>query len=383
LKNLSTVKLFLGNGFRKSLIVGQFSLSLVAAVFTLIFFRQFDYMANANPGFKRDHIITIPATAASQPILKHELEQLNGVSSVAAISTIPGKDASGSVRVTTTPGKEPVSMDYYHAEADIIKTLDLTLIAGTGFPVQQASGQPEQYVLLNELALQTLRIGTPQQSIGKTIWMDDSVQVQIAGVLKNFSHRGMAIPFVPLVVRNQPDQFHYLVVNTAASVPPAFLANVAAIWKKQYPNQPFEGRWLSEEWIGRHRALGTVGMLGFLTLITITIACLGLLGMVIYTTETRRKEIGIRKVMGASVAMIINLLTRNFLKLLFIAGAIALPVGYLLGFFFLNIFANRITIGIDILLISFSAMLLIALVTIGTQIYRVAIANPVNSLRSE
>jgi putative ABC transport system permease protein len=105
--------------------------------------------------------------------------------------------------------------------------------------------------------------------------------------------------------------------------------------------------------------------------------------MVIYTTETRRKEIGIRKVMGAGVATIISLLSRNFLKLLFIAGAIALPIAYLLGYFFLNIFANRITIGIDILLISFSAMLLVALITIGTQIYRVAIANPVESLRSE
>jgi putative ABC transport system permease protein len=190
-------------------------------------------------------------------------------------------------------------------------------------------------------------------------------------------------PYIPLVLRNKPNAYSYLVVNAATSLPATFLATVESAWKKQYPAQPFEGRWMDDEWTARYSAAGTVGMLGFLTFITITISVLGLLGMVIYTTETRRKEIGIRKVMGATVATIMTLLSRSFLKLLLIAGCIALPVGYLLGFFFLNIFANRISIGVDILVISFAGMLLIALMTIITQIYQVATANPVNSLRSE
>jgi putative ABC transport system permease protein len=384
LKNLANVKLFLGNNFRKSLLVIQFTLSLIAIIFTLIFFRQFDYMANADPGFQRDHIITIPITAAAQPLLKHTLEQLNGVNSVAAISTIPGKDATGTMRVKKAPETEPIRMDYYFADGGLIHTLGLQLMAGTTLPPATATDTTarEQYVVVNELALQPLQL-TTQNAIGKTIWIDDSIQVQITGVLKNFSHRGMAIPFVPMVIRNRPDAFHYLVVNTVSSLPATFLGTVEQSWKQQFPNQPFEGRWLQEEWTTRNRAIGTIGMLGFLTLITITIACLGLLGMVIYTTETRRKEIGIRKVMGASVAVIMSLLTRNFLKLLFIAGAIALPVGFLLGYFFLNIFANRITIGIDIVLISFTGMLLTALITIGARIYQVAMANPADALRSE
>jgi putative ABC transport system permease protein len=383
LKNLATVKLFLGNNFRKTLIVGQFTLSLVAIIFTLTFFRQFDYMANADPGFKRDHIITIPLAANSQPVFKHELEQLNGVSQVAAISTIPGKDATGNTSVRPQPGATPIGMDYYYADAAIFKTLNLTLLAGSAFPQQADSVHTETHVVLNELALQRLHINSPQEAIGKAIWIDDSLQVQIAGVMKNVSHRGMALPFMPLVIRNKPTAFHYLVVNTANGLPFGFLKTVESTWKKQYPNQPFEGKWMNEDWMSRNRATGTVGILGFLTFITITIASLGLLGMVIYSTETRRKEIGIRKVMGASIAIIMTLLSRSFLKLLLIAGAIALPIGYLLGFFFLNIFANRISIGIDILFISFGCMLLIALMTIITQIYRVAAANPVNSLRSE
>ncbi|AXY74898.1 hypothetical protein D3H65_13270 [Paraflavitalea soli] len=383
LKNLSTVKLFLGNNFRKSLIVVQFTLSLVATIFTLTFFRQFDYMDNADPGYRQDHVISIPLAAAGQPLLKHELEQLNGVTSVAAISTLPGREVTGRTRVRSQPGAEPIAMDYYFADPGIFNTLHLSLLAGTSFPQQADSAQAEQYIVLNELALQPLHITSPQAAIGKSIWIDDSVQVQIAGVMKNFSHRGLAVPFIPLVMRQKPAAYHYLVVSTATALPASFLKSVESTWKKQFPNQPFEGKWLREDWAGGNKVNGTVGMLGFLTLITITIASLGLLGMVIYSTETRRKEIGIRKVMGASIAIIMALLSRSFLKLLLIAGCIALPIGYLLGFFFLNIFANRITIGVDILLISFAVMLLIALMTIITQIYRVAAANPVNSLRSE
>jgi putative ABC transport system permease protein len=124
-------------------------------------------------------------------------------------------------------------------------------------------------------------------------------------------------------------------------------------------------------------------MLGFLAIITITLACMGLLGMVVYNTETRKKEIGIRKVMGASVAAIMTLLSRNFMRLVIIAGLIALPISYGLSYFFLNIFANRINIGFGILTVSFLGMLLLSLITIGSQIYKVAIANPVDALKSE
>ena len=129
--------------------------------------------------------------------------------------------------------------------------------------------------------------------------------------------------------------------------------------------------------------MNSVSMLAFLSFMAITIACLGLLGIVIYNTETRRKEIGIRKVMGASVANVIMLLSNNFLKLVIIAGCIAIPISYLAAYFFLNIFANRISPGIGIMLSGFAGVLALAVATIGTQVYRVAAANPVKSLRTE
>jgi putative ABC transport system permease protein len=124
-------------------------------------------------------------------------------------------------------------------------------------------------------------------------------------------------------------------------------------------------------------------MLAFLAFMAITIACLGLLGIVIYSTETRRKEIGIRKVLGAGVTTVMMLLSKKFLKLVLIAGCIAIPVSYLAAYFFLNIFANRISPGIGIMLGGFAGILALAMVTIGTQVYKVAVANPVDSLRTE
>ena len=124
-------------------------------------------------------------------------------------------------------------------------------------------------------------------------------------------------------------------------------------------------------------------MLGFLAFVTITIACLGLLGMVTYLTQTRHKEIGIRKVMGADVLAIMTILSKGFLKLIMIAAAIGLPLGYVAGFLFLNIFPNRVSVGVDFLIYSLIGMLALVGITIGSQIYRVATANPVKALRAE
>jgi putative ABC transport system permease protein len=161
------------------------------------------------------------------------------------------------------------------------------------------------------------------------------------------------------------------------------LGTLEKAWKRAHPTKPFEGSWLYDDLHERKGAWSTVSMLGFLASITITLACLGLLGMVVYNTETRRKEIGIRKVMGASVSAIMSLLSRGFMRLVVIAGLIALPISYALSYFFLTMFANRISIGFGILAVCFLGMLLISLITIGSHIYKVAIANPVNALRSE
>ena len=381
LKNLSTVKLFGSNNLRKGLIIVQFTLSLVIVIFTLVFSRQFDYMANADPLFNRDNILAIRLQGTNSSLLASELKKLNGVEQITAVSEAPGRNVSGTISVKQQPADQAIGMDYYDVDADLPAVIDLKFLAGNSFPAG-ATNEREQYTIINEKALEMLKWKTPGEAVGKQILLSDTVPVRIVGVVRNFYFKGMEWAPGPLVLRNRESQYKHLLVQTAATSK-QIESTIASVWKTNNPNQEFKADWLKQQMSERYSAIGTLSMLGFLAFITITIACLGLLGMVTYLTQTRHKEIGIRKVMGADVFSIMTILSKGFLKLVLIAGAFGLPLGYLAGFFFLNIFSNRVSIGLDIILFSLLGMLLLVLLTIGTQIYRVAVANPVKALRSE
>jgi putative ABC transport system permease protein len=380
LKNLSNIKLFGGNRFGKALIVAQFTLSLVITLFAIIFYKQFDYMARLDPGYARDHIISIPLNGNNYDLVSHDMASLSGVLQVSASSTNPGKDVTGTANVSLQPGMQPVGMDYYFTDRNFIGNMKLRLLAGGNFPLTAGA---DRYVIVNEKALSQLKLSSPAEAVGKAIWLHDTLQVQIAGVIKDFYHRGVDMPYRPLLLRYQPDELRFLQVRTAADDPAALAAQLGAVWKKYNPGESFSWSWWKEDQFKGQNALSTVSMLAFLAFMAITIACLGLLGIVIYNTETRKKEIGIRKVLGAGVSTVIMLLSKKFLKLVIIAGCIAIPVSYLAGYFFLNIFANRISPGIGIMLSGFAGILALAMLTIGAQVYKVAVANPVDSLRTE
>jgi putative ABC transport system permease protein len=382
LKNLTTIRLFGGNRFRKVLTVAQFSISLIIIIFTGIFSRQFHYMATADPGFRREHMLNITLNGSNYDVLNNAISRLHGVEQVSASSDIPGRFGNAYCLVKPEPGSEPIQIEYCDADAGFISNMGLKLLAGNTFPASGTNIR-EQYVVVNEKALQVLQVRVPADAIGRLLWINDTVHVQIVGVIKDFYVRGLDMPVSPLLLRNRSTQFNYLNVRAAATQHKELIAAMQKTWNANNPDQSFQYAWLKEELYERKSAWGTVSMLGFLAIIAITIACLGLLGMVMYTTETRRKEIGIRKVMGAGVYTIMLLLSKGYLKLVFIAGVIALPVSYMAGWLFLNIFANRISIGAGMLAGSFIGLLLLVITTIGIRIYRMATTNPVSSLRTE
>lgn len=381
LKNLANIKLFGSNGLRKVLIVVQFALSLIIIIFTVTFFKQFDYMATGDPGFNVKNIINIPLQGSDHQLLRQKIAQLKGVENISATSSNFGGSASGSVMVSQSPEAEPITMEYYDVDHNFINNMRLQLLAGSSF-VENSTGTETQ-VIISESARKILKFNSPGEAIGQAIEIEDSIRVQVAGVIKDFYYRGLETPYAPLVLRNRRGEFKHLHVKSTIQGDKNLLASIETLWKSTNPNKPFDGTWLYDDFHERKGAWSTTSMLGFLAIITITLACLGLLGMVVYNTETRKKEIGIRKVMGASVPAIMSLLSRSFIKLVMLAGVIALPVSYALSYFFLLMFANRISIGFGTLALCFSGMLLISLLTIGSQIYKVAISNPVNALKVE
>lgn len=383
LKSLANVKLFGRNGFRKTLTVIQFSLSLAIIIFMMVFAKQFNYMATADYGFNRDNIISLPLQGADYTLLKNQVAAVSGVQRVAGISQFPGRSASGNVIIKQQPTTDGIKAGYFDVDENYIPNMGLKLVAGKNF--NAATDSAERYVLLNQTALQSLKIASPADAVGKTLYLDDTTQVQVAGVVKDFHYEGFERPILPMVLRSRAKAFNYLAIKTSLneSNAAALVAQLQTAWKKVNPGQPFAYDWFSKTFRDSKAATGTVSILGFLAFIAITIACLGLLGMVIYTTETKVKEVSIRKVMGATINNIIKQLSAGFVKLILISIVIAAPIGWLLGYMFLSIFAVRVSIGVGLVALASAGMLLTALIVICPQVYRMASGNPVKGLRTE
>ncbi|MEP7319356.1 MAG: FtsX-like permease family protein [Panacibacter sp.] len=241
----------------------------------------------------------------------------------------------------------------------------------------------EKYILINEKAATVLGYKNPESAVAKIVWLNDSTSVEIKAVIKDFYDKGAARNINPLILRNRSNAYNYLNVRINAADKDRVVQQVSAVWTKIHPHTPFEYEWLDKKIAQREDQSEAYTTMGFLAFITISIAALGLLGLVIYAVETRQKEISIRKIIGANVNQLMFLLSKGFLKLLFISGLIAMPVGYILSYMFLQNFANRVPLGVGTLLLCFLFLLVIGLITILSNTYRASVANPVKNLRTD
>ncbi|ADB40617.1 ABC transporter permease [Spirosoma linguale] len=383
LRSQTGLKAFRGVTLRKSLIVAQFSISLLAMIALLAMARQQQFMATADYGFQREGLLTIPLNGMPPARLSAQISQLAGVDRVAATVALFGDHGGNWQKVYRQKAKSDSSItDVFAADANLIPTAGLTLVAGQNMP-QSASDTASNQVLINEEAVRTFKLGEPKAAVGQTLWLSDSTEVQIAGVVKDFQFTTMVWKIRPLILRYQPGDFRYLTVKVAGGNPESVKADIARIWKRLNPYEPFAGQWYDDFLYNRHSHTDDLSFMGLLLGLAMSIACLGLLGMVTYTTALRTKEVGVRKVMGASVGQVVWLLSWDFLRLLLIAGTIAMPLGYLASSFFLMTFAYHITVGVGLLGLCFGTMLLLGGLTISWRTYRTALTNPVNSLRNE
>lgn len=379
LKNIATHKLFGNISLQRTLIVFQFSLSLVIIIFLSAFYRQFSYMATVDPGFRQENIITIPLEGADPLLVANEAKRLPGVEKVTAMSANFDKNSSGNTYAWVDKSKTPLRLNYYYGDAATVEAMGLQLVAGNNIP---EASQGEGYILLNETAAKAFGFAA-SAAVNKTIWLNDSLQVEVAGVIKDFYYQGAGVYVSPMAIRAKRGEYAILNLQTAVANDEKLLAQLETGWKQLYPGKPFNAYWLGKKMKELNRQDASVSLLGFLAFMTICIASLGLLGLVIYTVETKRKEISIRKVIGASVQQLTMLLSKGFIRLLLIAGCIAMPLGYVLSFFFLQNFANRISLGAGWLLLCFAFLLAIGLFAIISQTWKAAAANPVEKLKVE
>lgn len=367
-------------GFRKSLVVIQFVVTACFVFLIANLYSQFRYQATDNDSFNRKNIYNISVKANHQ-LIKNDITAHPAVERIGFTSS-PFGGTSMSSAIKRDKLSESTMASYYAVDADFIHNMKLEIIAGENLP-ESRTDSASNFILVNEQTLYALGLGKPQEAIGKTIYLNDEREVVIKGVVKNFNYYLYQFATKPLVLQYDPSKFHVLSIKTRGTTGDAFRADMAAIWKKHFPYEEIAFSDYEQELYERYWNGDEMKFMGMLSLTIFLIAIMGLLGIVTYTTEKRFKEIGIRKVMGASVSALVKELSTGFFKMLLIAAAICLPLGYLISFFFINMFAFNNGMPIGLMLLLFALILLIALATIAIQTAKAATANPARILRTE
>jgi len=380
---------------RNALVVFQFCVSTVLIICTIIVYKQLKYTQSKDLGFDKENTIVISEAEKlnnSEDAFRQELMHLPGIANASISTNVPATqvffeddyapetDASN----ITAPEKN-IGMASYIVDEFFVPTLKLKLINGRNFSKDFADSAS---VILNEKAAKAMGWKNP---IGKHVIYPggNNVKFTVVGILRDFNTESLHADITPFALFYTTSKSYKVSTSyiTARIKPGDYAKTISAMtaaWKKFRPDNPFEYSFLDENFDILYRTDQTMGkVFGLFALLSITVACLGLLGLAMYTAERRTKEIGIRKVLGATVGNIVAMLSKDFLKLVIIAAVIAFPVAYYVMQQWLQDFAYRTDVSWWIFGLSTGITLLIALITVSAQSAKAALRNPVSSLRSE
>ena len=380
-------KLKLGFGnllFRNGLVVTQFVVSIILLVGTAVVYKQLNFIKNKNLGFEKSNLLYMPMTGDiwnKQQALKTELQQDTHTSDFTIISDLPANLTTGTVNVQWA-GKDPKSqivIPSIDVDENFMDVFQMKMLTGRSFS-SAFKGDTSNYVV-NEKALQVMGM-TVNNAVGKALSFDDN-KGTIIGVVKDFNFKPLQYAIEPLVLRLNK-YGGIVMVRTKPGNIEATITALGKINSMLNPAYPFTYNFLDKDLDNLYRGEQQMGSIfNLFAILAIFISCLGLYGLSAFMAEQRTKEIGVRKVLGASVFNIVYLLSGNFTKLIFIAVAIAIPVSWLAIDSWLKGFAYHIDISWVISLAASLAALLIAWVTVSYESIKAAIVNPVKSLRTE
>jgi ABC-type antimicrobial peptide transport system permease subunit len=384
LKNKITATRGSALSLRRSLIVGQFVIAQVLIISTIVISNQLEYFRSKSLGFNKEAVVTLPVPAENKPetarALRQQFEQLPGVMSVSFAIFAPSSEDSQWGRFTFTgsdPGKE-----YYVQEIPIdhtyLQTYGLTLLAGKNLDLQTDSSD----ILVNETVLRTMNIASPEAAIGQKVDYEGKKR-RITGVVKNF-HTSSLKDEIPGVFMRKIPYAGLIGLKLAPTALRTTMAEVEQLWKKAYPESLFGFTFLDETIAGFYREEAKMfNLFRLFAGIAIFISCLGLYGLVSFMAVQRTKEIGIRKVLGASMANIVGLFTKEFFVLILVAFALAAPLAWYAMQAWLQNFEYRNPMGPGSFVIAILFSLLIAGITVIYRSIRAARTNPVQNLRTE
>lgn len=376
---------------RNVLITVQFLLSIFLILSTSIVYNQVRFMRNKNLGFDRRNIVYLPIRGnirKSYETVKTELLQNPNIISVTAKDCLPTTHTNRTLGIHwegKRPDQDNIATETLKIDCDYFKTLGLKIIAGRDFSEDYATDATSGFVL-NEEAVKRMEIQAPV--IGKefTLYRQKGT---IIGVLKDAYFKSLHKEIEPQVYHILTDMTDIgsegvVLIRIAGKDIPETISSVKKIWNRVNPNVPFEYNFLDETYNNLYLTEMRVGtILNYFTILAIFVSCLGMFGLASFAVERRTKEIGVRRVLGASVSGIVALLSKDFIKWVLIANFISWPIAYIVMNEWLQNFAYRISIGILTFLFAGTIALIIALLTVSYQSIKAAVANPVESLRYE
>lgn len=374
---------------RNFLVVGQFASAIFLMIATIFVVRQLNYMQQRDPGFNREQVVTIPLdgiTSRKFDVIKTDLLNSSLVSGVTGAQDQLGShlDQSGIEFKGNGPLRQLTSTRLI-VDPDYLNLYKIALTEGRNFSSDK-SANGKEYIINEALAAELLK-DNPRASksslLGRHFGFDSLGT--IIGIAKDFNFNSLHYKIETMFMFNQKDWgYSNISVKINAAKVKEAISFIQATWKKNFPDHPFEYQFLDDHFAEVYQSDAQVSkIIGILAVLAIIISCLGLFGLASYSAEKRIKEIGIRKVMGASVQNLVGLLSKDFLKLVFVANIIAWPLAWYAMHRWLQDFAYRIPISGWVFLAAGITAVLIALLTVSFQAIKAAVANPVKSLRTE
>lgn len=385
LKNLSNLKLFSRMGLRKTLLVSQFTLSLFFILTVMVAYDQLHLFTHQNHGFKMNNNILVKLNNTSHETLKNELQKYANISAVAAASHLPAAGTSyGTGFKKKREEPEWTNVDYFLVDENYADNMELTLVAGEFFKTKEVNLN-KNLMVINEAAVARFQLGSAREAIGQSlIFQNDSTEKIIAGVVANYNHRDLMREIDPMALMYQPESFSVMQVAYLGTYDEA-RQTVEKAWATVNPDLKIDYTEVKSEINKFYEVVfgDLVTVLGFVSTLAILISCLGLLGMATYATETRVKEISIRKVLGSTDGALVLLLSRGFLSILGLAVLIGVPLAYVVNNLWLEYIAYRTAMGVGTISLGVLLLVFFGALTIGSQTWRAVFINPVDNLKGE
>ena len=384
-----------GAWLQKALVVAQIVISIVLVSGTMVVSRQLTFMQSSELGFDKEHILATPIPVSAQNVdgrallrLREGFTDLPGVAAMSMSSYLPGR-ASGrgllqtaTVRRLDEPALVAIEAQMIFTMWDYLKTLDLTVLEGRDFDFTRPysiNGVSE--VILNETAIRSLGWNEAANAMGKLVHMRDQ-DYRIVGMVKDFHATSLHSPISPMAISVWNTNF--LGIRLKPGNISETLDRMTAIWEENYPDFPFAYSFLDDDFDNLYRSeTRLAGIVTIFTGLAILIACIGLLGLVAFTVERRTKEMGVRRVLGASNAELMLLLSGTFIQWVVAGSLLGVPMAYIISRAWLQAFAYQTEISIDIFVYACGSVFLLSLLTISSHVIRSASTDPVEALRTE